>query len=297
MPVSETPRTTVADGPGNATIASGKRAVQITASEVQPPTPLYLQTEDSLLLLLSSPILQTYAGLALILRWLRPDGEVVSIRKPVSGAGSNAQLAFTLGEGFLLSATLSGLPTAPTYPGSTFATLVVQRDTPEAAIYSWVLFADYVTISHFPSWPFGRNVLSQEGPGRLRSIVGSTPAAGAEINEVVPSNVRWRLMAIRFLFTTSATVINRRVSFLRDDGVNAYEQMDSSFTQAASIATFYSANQNGGVTAAGDASIRIQTDTSLLQDSTHRIRTSTQNIQAGDQYSAPVYLVQEWINN
>src|SRR6266851_7047414 len=134
MPVSETPRTTVADGPGNATIASGKRAVQITASQVQPPTPLYLQTEDSLLLILSSPILGSNPGLALVLRWLRPDGEIVSIRKTIPSAGSSVQFSFTLGEGFLLSATLAGSPSAPTSPGSTFATLLVQRDTPEAQI-------------------------------------------------------------------------------------------------------------------------------------------------------------------
>jgi hypothetical protein len=295
MASPDTPRTTVADGPGNATIASGKRAIQLASSGVQPPIALYIQPEDSFALSIYTPITIFGSPFNLLLRWLRPDGEIVGIRKQLLVSGTLGVMTFTLGEGWLLSATLA-IPTGGTIDfGTIFATLTVQRDTPEANLFHMYLFSDYLTTSHAPTWPYGRALFGQEGPGRVRSITGTTPAAGAEISETVPNNVRWKLLAFRYTLTTAIAAGTRIPRFVLDDGVNQFWNFSNNTGQTASQVVAYNAGpglpfQNDSN---GDFTQTIPNEVFLAAG--HRIRTITPALQPADQYSAPQYLVQEWV--
>src|SRR5205823_5269037 len=50
---------------------------------------------------------------------------------------------------------------------------------------------------------------STAGEPYVRAVTGSTPAAGAIIHEVVPTNARWEILSFYALFTTSAGGSNR----------------------------------------------------------------------------------------
>jgi hypothetical protein len=282
--------------PQPAKVHTSPREVQINAQQVQPPSAVYLQPEDSLTLFLNNPV-QSLAGsiLNLNLRWLRPDGEISTARKPIVPGGGQTSYTFTLGEGFLLSASLTNPNTPIPEPGAVYATLVVVRDVPESEIFPWVLFSDYVTTYHFPSWPFGRNLSSQEGPGRIRSITGTTPAAGADINEVVPSGVRWRLFALVTTLTTSAAGGARTPDIVLDDGTKIFFRVSALQTQAASFTVSYVLGNMGSWTAIGTRNAWLFPDSILLSPA-FRIRTITTAIDAADQWTAPQYLVQEWVN-
>jgi hypothetical protein len=282
--------------PRNTTIADGKREVALTTTQVQPPTALYIQPEDSFTLTISQPTFAGANAYAVFLRWLRPDGEIVTIKKPFSITGVFTTFQFTLGEGFLLSAAITQPSVNIPEPGAVFFTLTIQRDLPEAGTSHAVLISDYLTNTHIPSWPFGRQIFPQEGPGRLRTIVGTVPAAGAEISEVVPVMTRWLLVAFRATLTTSAVANNRNIAFTIDDGSNVFFRSEGN--------DVITASSNGQVTLCNTGYVNPQIlrasgvapYSPMLLAAGYRIRTSTNLLDVGDFYSAPIYLVQEWVS-
>jgi len=270
--------------------------VQIAASQVQPPSPLYLQPEDSFALTINYPTLVGSYSFNLMIRWLRPDGEITPVRKQFTSSSLTTTFNFTLGEGFLLSATLQPVSNFGSGPGIVFCALNIIRDQPETFITMWQLFSDYPSATHLPSWPYGRTVVAQEGPGRIRSITGTTQAAGVDIIETVPAGVRWRLFALRASLTTSVTVASRQVEFTLDDGVNIFFTADQPTGEVASNTYAYVMANYGYAPAPGTFRIYTHIPDTFILLAGYRIRTSTGSLQAGDQWTAPQYLVQEWVD-
>jgi hypothetical protein len=294
--MATTPTNPAPPDPRNAPIASGKRAVSIAASQVQPPSPLYIQPEDSFALYVTYPLIPSPYTINLLLRWLRPDGEIVTIRRQFVLGASIGTFTFTLGEGWLLSATAVSVLNGVAEPGGIFVTFYVQRDTADASMVMWQLFSDYVSSGHFPSWPYGTNRFSQEGPGRIRSITGTTPGLGAEISETVPNNIRWLLLTFRASLTTSAVVATRKPAFIIDDGVNVLFQSDGSQSAVASNGVTNTLCNTGYLNVGISSASGVAPCPYILLGPGFRIRTSTLSIDVGDQYASPKYLVQEWVS-
>jgi len=159
-----------------------------------------------------------------------------------------------------------------------------------------LLSAQYITDHKVIQWPPGFVESSVEGPGLLRSITGTDPAAGSEITETVPTNARWRLRGIRFELATSADVADRRVLLIIDDGASVFTAIVVEAIQTADLTrayNFYSIAPRESVFTVGNIESPLPEDLMLLQG--WRIRTSTVNLQAADDYGAPQRLVDEWI--
>lgn len=158
------------------------------------------------------------------------------------------------------------------------------------------LFADYVTDTVAPAYPNGRVSSSIEGPGLIRSITGTDPAAGVEISESVPTGALWQLLGLSFTFIADATVASRETHTVIDDGTTILYQSGPSALVAASGASRFSLS--GLQAFSSSSSLRALPFNSpnfkLLAG--YRIRTSTVNLQAGDNYATPQLLVEEWIN-
>ena len=132
--------------------------------------------------------------------------------------------------------------------------------------------------------------------GTPTSVAGTNPAAGAEISETVPTGKRWRVLGLQFSLVTSATVANREVVIVVDDGTNTLFQSPSGANHAASLTWAYSAAAVGQPVAGATATtVRQINFPPLLLPAGARIRTATTNIQAGDDYGAPRLLVQEYV--
>ena len=146
-----------------------------------------------------------------------------------------------------------------------------------------------------------------DGPGVIRTITGTQPAAGAEVSEAVPANARWKLRSFSVVIVTSSGVANRNVSLVVDDGTatNRYQMyteatptnITASLTRTLQWQTGYDSS-----TAAFQSLTDTQTvlyKACLPNDfplgKVSKIRTKTANIAAGDQYSAPIYEVEEWL--
>lgn len=129
----------------------------------------------------------------------------------------------------------------------------------------------------------------------LSVVTGTDPAANTEVSETVPANARWQLLSVRVQLVTDATAANREVALQFDDGTTPYFNSSAAANQAASLTRQYTAAS--AITRGADATgtgIQIALPASeLWLPAGHRIRTSTTNRQATDNYGAPTLLVRE----
>lgn len=228
-------------------------------------------------------------------RILLPDGRITqsSFTITSSSARFGTPFTFPLTNGFLLSAFV--FAQSGSNRGACVVSCTLTLGSGGGTFQIARLFSGYLSGFDALSWPPGNFESTSAGAGNIRSITGTTPAAGAEISEVVPSFGRWRLKSFTYTLTTSATVANRDSRFTYDDGVNNLFLIDVGQNQAASLNAKYTwtvggppvLNNNGGLVAG------VGTDVVLAQF--FRMRTNTLNLQAADQYSAPQYEVEEWI--
>ena len=158
------------------------------------------------------------------------------------------------------------------------------------------LSAAYLTGGKTIAWPPGVFESSTEGQGLLRTILGTNPAAGAEVIETVPANARWRVKAVYLFFDTDATVIDRLINFSFDDAANIFLTIELLDTLGANELGNVYLEDWGFQEAAFSAADRIKVPMPpqiLFQG--WRFFTTTTNIQAGDNYGNPIFTVEEWI--
>jgi hypothetical protein len=202
---------------------------------------------------------------------------------------------YLFGAGALLNLTVfvsAGTPLV----GQTFVKLQLIRGITGATVVLGTLLQGYVTPQLHLGWPGSPIVQSTDGPGCLRTILGSDPAAGQEISELVPTGARWELKAIGAGFTTDGTVAARRPGLVFNDGVANYGRIPSSLNQDAS--EFFGHTWTQGVALPIFAGVGygygpLPTGKYLL--AAWRIKTITENLQAGDNWDNPRYLVEEWL--
>lgn len=268
-------------------------APQVTfrTKDTEPPSTLYVSQEDSLQIRAFSYL--AGQSLLVLLRTLRPDGTVFQTTQQFQLAAVQTLQTFTLNleEGYLLGLLIAYQATGVAPHTNWLAVNLVRNASVQ------VLVSGSVTPGAFLGWPGGPMNMPRDGAGFIRSITGTVPAAGAEISETVPANLRWRLLAFRYSLTSAVAVANRETNLTMDDGVNIFVSDTSSTTQAASLTNIYSWMQNAQRQAAAQSALFTLPLPDVYLEGGFRIRTSTTNIQAADQYTAPQYLVQEWFDN
>jgi hypothetical protein len=209
---------------------------------------------------------------------------------------SIASAIYTLGAGWLLNAHVRAVAGSPRV-GQCFALLEIVRGRTGASSPIATLLQGYVTDTSRIAWPGSPIRPSIDGSGVLRSITGTDPAAGAEISETVPTNARWYLYTFRASLVTDATVANRQPVLVVDDGTSELFRAAHPLNQTAGTTwmnswTVVGAGSSGG----GFGVIHALPDRVILPGGS-RIRTVTNAIQAGDNWSAPQLLVEEWIED
>lgn len=157
-----------------------------------------------------------------------------------------------------------------------------------------VLCAGYVSEDYSVNYPFGKIEGPTEGPGLMRSITGTNPAAGAEVIQSVPANTMWRLHAITVTLVTDATAVNRVVKWRKKGNTAEYFRIPHGVLHGGSTTGQYTLAMIGSErTAFGNTS--VQTD--ILQNRmspADTVETITDNLQAGDDYGAPQLLIEQW---
>lgn len=158
-----------------------------------------------------------------------------------------------------------------------------------------ILGANYVSDTGTIVFPGGKNESSIEGPGLIRSITGTNPAAGVEISETVPTGALWFLRSLRATFVADVTVINRTIRLRYDDGaLTFFEGFNASVTTASATAVLI-ASVGTNFIASGSGGRQPITMPDLRLPAGFRFFTVTSSLQAGDNWGPPQFLVEEWI--
>lgn len=158
------------------------------------------------------------------------------------------------------------------------------------------LTSGYVYNLHHLSWPNQQNAEPRAERGFFDTITGSNPAAGDEIDEDVATAQIWRIQSIFFTLVTDATAIARRVHFvvtlLGNPILHAFSDQD----QTASLTRNYTCAPFGALPDTLDANeILIPIPHDLLLSDAVDIETVTTNLQAGDNFAAPVLIIERWL--
>ncbi len=265
--------------------------------DVSPPWPLYTQTDD----VLEVDVINSNATVTIVAitaRWMRVDGQLITSQQEFTMGSARVFQGFSMPvmEGFLLAARLT-VRGGTNFRGQCWAQLLLNR--PQVGTFplnAITLVRDYLVAFQGIGYPGGRVVASTESTGFIRTITGTTPGLGAEITETVPTGARWRLQVLSATLVTSAAVATRAPHLIIDDGANILFEITANGTQAASLTQRYSAGNTMFSIISDAAVVQIPLSEAIILQPGWRIRTLTGAIQAGDQYSAPQYSVEEWIN-
>lgn len=237
------------------------------------------------------------AGVAITVRvrWLTADGRLTDsdFQHTPNTNRTKATTVVPLGVGFALNVMVFASTGAP-LRGQTFIQIQLVRGLTGVLLPVATLLQDYVTAVQAVAWPGSPIRSSIEGGGFPRTIVGAAPAAGANINEAVPTGARWLLRSFFSNLVTSAVVANRVIQLAAFNGANVKAFSPSTVNQVASKNWAYSWSQGLVLaTRADNNAYAIPWIMNLPLLAGETLQTQTSGIDAGDQWSAPNYAVEE----
>lgn len=257
--------------------------------------PLYLTSEDAIRL---GCLCSVSSTLTLTARMRRFDGTVVPMTMRLDTSANLATLASVaqcFGDGWLLGLSVK-VTSGSAAVGATWVVVDVVRGASSVGTVLQSLAMGYVTSFTPLLWPGGVAVAPCDGPGKLRTILGATPAAGAEVSETVPTGARWELISFAGVLTTAVAVANRRPTLAIDDGANIYGQFDQVTVVTASLTSRNTWGQGLVQFQSGSSAFLVSGfPANQRLGAGHRLRTVTTGIQAADQWGTVVYLVREWL--
>ena len=235
------------------------------------------------------------------------NGQISSVTIDVVSATDRTATSNTirLVEGEIISASFAMIAgTPPTRGGQVWTDALVQRGGSTIA----TLWQGYFYDGHDLTWTDGNAHLESktEGTGRLYTASGSNPAAGAEVADTVPTGARWKLYAAEVVLVTSGVANRNTALFIDDAGATITRKLLLTDTTNQTDAQTRTHGWYPGTAAVDAASVSITDTVTVLAKfpmtlplKTHllagdNIRTVTTNIQAGDDYGIPRYVVEEW---
>lgn len=205
---------------------------------------------------------------------------------------------YKLGLGAVLNLALFASQGAP-LSGQCYVMAQLLRNFGGTAIVLGTLLGGYVTATQALGFPGSPIVSSTSGEPAIRNIIGTTPAAGVEWLETVPTGARWSLANIIALLTTNSTAVARQVFFhVKDAGGHDLGYYAQANSQNASTQQFYTMGPGLFSTQASGGGITVDTQACpnpLLMTAGCTIGSFTGNLQGGDQWSQPQYTVREWL--
>lgn len=123
--------------------------------------------------------------------------------------------------------------------------------------------------------------------GPVLTPTAAAPGAGADFSYTVPAGRRFQLESLDVSLTTSATVGNRTVSIVIDDGANIVWRWTSPVAQTASQTIEYVGGVGGTEYSAARNGVLAFALPALTVAGGYRIRSITTGIVAGDQWTGP----------
>jgi hypothetical protein len=261
---------------------------------IPPPSPSYVSAQDRLLIYVYNSIPNNSAVIQL--RVLTPSGELKQHLwyHPLKSDRSVNWFSHELAEGFILTLTI--YVTAVTPPGACYVETDLRTGGGGSTVVAQVLAMGYVSSVRHLVWPYPRFVTPGEGPGNFRTIIGTDPAPGAFISESIPTGARWKLVSLTCTLTTSATVLDRVAAFGVTDAGTTLLFLPSPTTQPASKTYRYTwaLGIPQWFSAAGSA-VGLPLPDELYLFAGQSFWVNLTSFAVDDDFTAPAYVVEEWI--
>lgn len=202
---------------------------------------------------------------------------------------------FKPGAGALLNLTVFAAQGAPLV-GQCYVMVQLLRSTGATAIVLGTLLGGYVTSTQALGFPGSPVMSSTEGEPVSRAILGTTPAAGAEWIETVPTGARWELLSVFYGFTADATIAQRISDLvLRSSATNFLRLLSNASIAAAETWAISWAPNLPSIIYAGLFAAAASLPQRPILRAGDTFGSVTTGIQAGDQYTAPRYILREWL--
>ena len=253
-----------------------------------------IQDQDELRLGVTTAIASIVVGVSGVLRNANDEDSVFDMRVAATSDRVETVLQQNIGAGHILHCN-SYLVSGTNIDRGVFVNARIVRESGAIDLPQLTLFSGYLDGGHQPSFPYGKHHAPLEGPGQVRAITGTNQAADTEITETVPAGAVWRLMGVRFQLVTGAAAAARQVTLIVDDGTNTIWQADGNATQADTLTRNYNFFPWSTLPTAAGTEIFGFIPPNMLLRNAFRIRTSRTNGVAGDNYGAPIMLVEEWM--
>ena len=230
-------------------------------------------------------------------RWLSETGKVEAFgHDHVPNSDRTARTDdYPLGIGAVLNLVIFANAGSPVI-GQTFVIVQLIRGSGVAAVVLGTLLQGYVTSRQTLAWPGSPIQSSTDAEPYVRNLVGTDPAAGSEIIETVPSGARWELVSFSAFLTKNA-VNGGPMELRKVVSADIFWQIVASHTHNAGAVINYIFAQglntaSAGVPGNGTSNHALPLNTHFVAGD--KIQTSLVN-NAGDNWSAPVYTVKEWL--
>lgn len=286
----------IVEPPEDAVILSQTHTVGFKQSCVNPPALQYVTVEDFLTLTLAGAT--SAANVEVNIRIMQPNGIVIPLVFVALVVNDRVTRLnkFPLMEGYILSctvSTLSGLNNN-TY---IYAVVGILRNPQTATAQYNVLCCGYVGNTFQISYPQGQLQRPTDGAGLAKPVQVANPAAGADWTYTVPASSRNRIVSLSATLTAAAAVANRFVSLIIDDGANVVAVIPSGITLVATIVNTYTFADSVPQTAAFDLKSAAPLPSNIILPPAYRVRVTTTNIQAADQWTNIWLHIHDWIND
>ena len=319
LPVPSQP-TTGADK--NFVQSSVPNVVSFDFVQVTPPSQLYIQRDDVLVIMGTTQNAPDNVVITarILLPFAQAPGQPDAPPKegiaggPIVGPGyiqtlqfilaipvarQLASIAIPLLEGYLLSLT-AWSNTSPSV-GNTFVRAQLNRGAVGVLpgnVFA-LLLSGYVTQLGSLFWPGGQVIKAADGPGFLQTYAVGYPAAGVDFTFTTNQVGRARFAAAIATLTCGAGAANRFVSFQlgpQVGGTVQYQVQDTVAVTANQTVT-YSLSPGGQLSRGGGTPsfVTLPAPAPLFDKNAIVISSSTQNIQAADQWSAIRVYTEEWL--
>lgn len=201
-----------------------------------------------------------------------------------------------LGVGALINVTVTAAAGAPLI-GQTFVMCKIIRGLSGATLVLGTLLQGYLTSQQELAWPGSPIINSVDGGGYYRTITGTIPPAGADISENVPTGATWELLMVEAQLTASAAAGNRVpvLKFSPSGTVFGASAQVSAVTAGLQGTYDWQATMPLTVAVLGGINVAaIPTPMRLLAGG--RFLIATTNLAVADQWTAPIFLVREWLD-
>jgi hypothetical protein len=281
--------------PDDFIVESRPPAVGFLTRAVQPPSNVYIEINDILIVAAASSA--TNEVVTFSYRFLRSDGALINgqFTLAVPTLRVIATRIEPLAEGFLLSASCKAA--IATTRGVTFVRAFLSNPALGAGQPSNMLMSDYITTAMAPAHPNGRVLSPVEGPGNPYMVQIANPGLGAEWATQVPINARWKLTHGYAQFTTGAPAGNRTPGIIIFNGgfANFIGFGENNIGPGTVANVGYSSVRNApaGLTSSAWAPMPIDTVTLGF----NVIQSRTLGLNAADSYAGVQIGVEEWLDN